>query len=527
MSVSRPRHLAGPIYEWQLTAEPGAGISTADEIEATSPRGPILRLPAFDDGSGSRVRLAAHASGSWYWRAQDGSQAVLSVGPLPEGSGWTPAGLTLSDDHRYLRFAEGRPFFWLADTAWSIVFKGAPAEWEVYLDRRARQGFSVLQVTLLPWRWHYTDADGNRPFHDGDPGRPNAAYFARFDQFLQLAAERQLVVCLMLIWGGPRPLLPAIHFSQEQAVAFARYAVARFAAFPVVWSLSGDAEYVHELGKWDAVGAAVEQTDPYGHPTTNHLPPQMNWTELFRHAPWHDFYMIQTGHRRAAAADIADLPAAYARLTPAKAFVNGEPWYEQHPARDTAKYGPPFTAYDARYALWVSVLSGATMGHTYGSQGIWNWKHAGDSEEEVAGPQVGPVWSEALDHPGARHCGIAARLLRRLRWWDLQPAPERVQLDPSPGALDRPACAVVASDCWLVYAPKATGRLTLKGIPPLDWLAFWVDPRLGSVQAIGRADVGPSWRWQAPEAPTTEDWLLVLTRQSGASAITRFVAADS
>jgi hypothetical protein len=183
----------------------------------------------------------------------------------------SPPPLRLSDDRRYLTQA-GHPFFYFADTAWSIVFKGTPDEWAIYLDRRAAQGFSALQVTLLSWRWEWTDAESNRPFHDGDPERPNEAYFARYDRFLAMAAERGLYTCLMLIWGGPRPLLPAVHFTTDQAVAFARWAVERFTKYPVLWSASGDAEYDRELGKWEAVGAAIGAADVNGHPTTNHLP---------------------------------------------------------------------------------------------------------------------------------------------------------------------------------------------------------------------------------------------------------------
>jgi hypothetical protein len=80
--------------------------------------------------------------------------------------------LRLSADRRFLVDATGQPFFYLADTAWSIVWKGTPDQWEQYLDRRVAQGFSVLQVNLLPWRWELTDVDGNRPFHEGDPLAP-------------------------------------------------------------------------------------------------------------------------------------------------------------------------------------------------------------------------------------------------------------------------------------------------------------------------------------------------------------------
>lgn len=504
-----PAHLAGPLYEWQLHAGSAGGLTIPGAVQVDGPAGTHLRLTAFDDGDVWRARLAANSAGAWHWRTVGGALGTLEV-LVDEHSRWNGP-LTISEDRRHLAQLDGTPWLWLGDTAWSIVFKGRPEEWRIYLDRRVEQGYSVLQVTLLPWRWDWTDCEGNRAFHNSDPARPNHAYFRRYDQFLQMAAERGLVVCLMLIWGGPRPLLPAVHFSLSEAVAFTRYAVARFAAFPIMWSISGDAEYIDELPKWDAVGGAVVDSDPYDRPTTNHLPPSMNWCRLHSDAAWHDFHMVQTGHRRAAVADIADLPAAYARIHPTKAFVNGEPWYEAHPSRDTREYGPPFTAYDARYAFWVSILSGAGMGHTYGSQGIWNWKHPGDSEQEVAGPQIGPLWTEALDHPGAAQCGRGAQLLRSIDWWRLRPAPERVQMDPALGDLHhRPFCAIADERTWLLYAPEGAGRLTLKGIRSATWAGQWCDPRTGERQPVGPIDIGITHCWQAPPSPSRDDWVLLL-----------------
>jgi len=102
--------------------------------------------------------------------------------------------------------------------------------------------------------------------------------------------------------------------------------------------------------------------------------------------------------------------------------------------------------------------------------------------------------------------------LRSLLWWRLEPAPERAQLDPAPAELwQRPACAVAAGSTWVAYLPRATGRMVLKGIEPLAWIARWLDPRTGATHDAGSVDVSPSHKWRAPEAPSEEDWVLVLT----------------
>lgn len=513
---SGPVHLAGPIYEWTLPRPEGAaGVVVPAALRCTGPEGRELTVGAFDDGEAWRARAALTTPGAWRWQVEGGAAGgLLTVAPAGAAR-WPRAPLRLSEDRRFLVDAAARPFFYFADTAWFIVWKGRAEDWAHYLDRRAEQGFSVVQVNVLPFLWAVPDPEGNLPFLDGELERPNAAFFRRFDRFCVMAAERGLAVCLMLIWGGPRPHLPAVRFAQAQAVAFARYAVTRFGAFPLLWSISGDAPYdqdAAELAKWEAVGAAVEAADPYAHPTTNHLPPTLNWHAVHHASAWHDFHMLQTGHRYLAEPEIADLPAAYYQLQPVKAVVNGEPWYENHPGRDTEAYGPEFQSAHARYALWASVLSGCTMGHTYGAQGIWNWKRPTDDDTPVGGPGVGPVWTEALDYAGAAHCAIAARRLRTLPWWRLRPAPERVQLDPPPATHARAACAIAPGEVWLVYLPAAAGAATLKGLEPGAWAARWLDPRTGDEQALGPATADDTWKWRPPAPPAAGDWVLILTR---------------
>jgi hypothetical protein len=430
--------------------------------------------------------------------------------------GSSPAPLRLSEDRRSLVDRSGRPFFFLGDTAWSIVWKGRPEEWERYLEFRSRQGYSVLQVNLLPWRAAMTDTDGNAPFVGGDVTRPNEAYFRRYDQFMELATQRGMFTCLMLIWGGPRPDLPGSWFTADQAVQFARWAVERYTRYAVIWSVSGDGPYDEDAARWEAVGRAVEAADPNDHPTTNHLVTNRGWRFLHHGASWHDFHMIQTGHRLDARPNIADQAAAYYRARPTKAFVNGEPWYEAHPdMSDRPRYGPLFGEEHQRYAFWVSVLSGATMGHTYGGQGIWNWKRPGDDETHMAGPQIGPTWDVALGHPGAEQVAIGARILRRLPWNGLRPAPERVRTwDVNLPRAQQPACGLIDGRLWVVYCPVGAGAVELLGLDSGGWQLATVDPRTGQEADGGLISAGEDGVWVAPAAGQEADQVLILRRES-------------
>jgi hypothetical protein len=163
-----------------------------------------------------------------------------------------------------------------------------------------------------------------------------------------------------------------------------------------------------------------------------------------------------------------------------------------------------------RYAFWTSILSGATMGHTYGGQGIWNWKRPGDDETPLAGPQFGPTWEEALRHPGAAQCALGARLLRSLPWWRLRPEPWRVRREPTADGR-APSCALAPGETWIAYLPDAGGGTQLLGAEPGAWQARWFDPRTGASCPIDPVASDPTGVLSLPSAPGDGDWVAVLT----------------
>ena len=67
--------------------------------------------------------------------------AIAFVGALATAPVLTPK------DHYFLR--DGQPFFWLGDTAWTIPNLYTPAEAEAYLDHRAHQGFTIINVMMV------------------------------------------------------------------------------------------------------------------------------------------------------------------------------------------------------------------------------------------------------------------------------------------------------------------------------------------------------------------------------------------
>src|SRR4026208_402762 len=83
--------------------------------------------------------------------------------------------LKVSENKRFLVKADGKPFFWLGDTAWELFHRLNREDADRYLDDRARQGFTVLQAVALAELDGLNDpnAYGHRPLIENDPMRPD------------------------------------------------------------------------------------------------------------------------------------------------------------------------------------------------------------------------------------------------------------------------------------------------------------------------------------------------------------------
>src|ERR1700760_3707263 len=106
-------------------------------------------------------------------------------------------------DGHYLETEEGAPFFWLGDTAWQLIAGTTREECSYFLRTRGQQGFSVIQVVALAEMdgIRHTSAMGLTPFVDGDPSRPQEAYFHRVREIVQEAGANGLYVGLLPTWG--------------------------------------------------------------------------------------------------------------------------------------------------------------------------------------------------------------------------------------------------------------------------------------------------------------------------------------
>src|SRR6185436_10952653 len=82
--------------------------------------------------------------------------------------------LKVSENQRFLVQADGKPFFYLADTAWELFHRLDSKDAAEYLKTRASQGYTVVQAVALAELDGLTDpnAYGKVPLIEKDPTRP-------------------------------------------------------------------------------------------------------------------------------------------------------------------------------------------------------------------------------------------------------------------------------------------------------------------------------------------------------------------
>jgi hypothetical protein len=91
--------------------------------------------------------------------------------------------LKVSDNKRFLVHENGKPFFWMGDTAWELFHRLNKEQAAYYLKKRAEQGFTVVQAVALAEfdGLHAPNTEGVTPLLNDDPRTPNEAYFQHTD----------------------------------------------------------------------------------------------------------------------------------------------------------------------------------------------------------------------------------------------------------------------------------------------------------------------------------------------------------
>lgn len=117
--------------------------------------------------------------------------------------------LRVSNNKRFIVTTDGKPFFYLADTAWELFHWLDRANADKYLSKRAGQGLTVIQAVAIAEIDGHTvpNAYGHLPLIDLDPATPAVKrgpdndYWDHVDYIVDTANANGLYVGFLPTWG--------------------------------------------------------------------------------------------------------------------------------------------------------------------------------------------------------------------------------------------------------------------------------------------------------------------------------------
>lgn len=360
---------------------------------------------------------------------------LASLMAVAAGKKADPVGrLAVSADGRFLQYADGRPFFWLADTGWLLPERLDRDEAAYYLDRLAAAGYNVVQVQVInaiPAFNAYGQMSMPRGFDFEGIDRPGVyGYWDHMDYIIDQAARRGIYVGMVCIWGG---MVKAGLMDADEARAYGRFLTGRYKDKKnIVWIMGGDIQGDIHPEVWDALATTIKQIDK-NHLMTFHPRGRYTSARWFNNRQWLDFNMFQSGHRRyGQRMGNKDYPIPdgteednwmYVDSTwkhkPLKPVLDAEPSYEDIPQGLHDGDEPRWQAADVRrYAYW-SVFAGS-CGHTYGHNSIMQFVRPGVAGAYFADGERKP-WYKALDDPGFNQMKYLKQLMLTMPYFSRRP----------------------------------------------------------------------------------------------------------
>ena len=335
--------------------------------------------------------------------------------------------LSISDNHRFLVKENREPLIWIGDTLWDYHQLTAQ-QLDEYLDKRAAQGFTVIQTQIAAYG--LANINGDRCFggpQHKDITRPQEAYWDYADLWLQKIEDHDMYAAVGLSWiinhwsKYDKAGDPAKRFSEEDFYNYGQWVGHRYKDRDnIIWLGLNEATYLTApINKIKSVCRGIRDGDSGGKILTLHPLAGGGTSESFHDLV--DFNAWQTARFLAPAnlpyrfslpgiedsvsgADVVGTHTVWEAIAadynkhPIKPVIDLEAWYEDHlNDMPTGKKDCTASAWHCRRRAYFVIFAGS-FGHTYGAQGL-AYQIKGDS------------WKKALDLPGGEDIGLINQLL--------------------------------------------------------------------------------------------------------------------
>ena len=445
----------------------------------------------------------------------------------PSGLAQAPARLPrlkVSDNKRFLVTEDGKPFFWLGDTAWELFHRLNREEADRFFARRAQQGFNVVQAVAIAELDGHTDPNpyGHLPLVELNPARPAVKdgpsndYWDHVDYIVNKANAHSIYVGFLPTWGRywhdkikeGKPI-----FTAQNAEVYGQWLGQRYKDKGIVWILGGDRSIDNEQQKEiiRAMARGLRAGDGGAHLMTLHPPGNNGSSTWFHNDDWLDFNMRQNGHVPEFTNRYQKTRADYDRI-PVKPVLDGEPIYESHPVSFNPDNLGHSIAADVRRPFYWDVFSGG-FGHTYGNHAVWQmWQPGRNPINRPLQP-----WFEAMNEPGANQMQHGKKLMESRPPLTRIPDDSLIVTDrvassvPGTGRYRFVATRDSAGSYAMIYAPVGRNfKVQMDKIAGPKVKAWWFNPRNGEATAIGEFANTGQREFMPPDPGEHLDWVLVL-----------------
>ena len=537
-----------------------------DIVFTNSTTGYSFTLPAFWDGGTTwKARYALTELGEWTWttvctdETNTGLHGISGEVVCVEYTGdldiYKHGFLKTELGVRHFMYADGTPFFYLGDTHWTMPLEdldgiahsgsyyldpitqevadqyGITSMFKHIMDYRAEQGFTVIQSQHLGV---WTDDVYGTSWIGGPEGTifyygVNDLILAKFqqlDRYFAYIAEKglvhanaQLAYVMDLLDDYAKGIA-----TDEKIDKLSRYWVARYCAYPVLWTTAQEADndyysyegYTLENNPWKLVLEAVAKYDPYDHPSSAHQEGNSNASAIVNE----DSFSILEAHSWYAAQWFTDVENGsnyswgnlrkYWNNEGSKPVVNYEGHYDHFWGGTMAQ----------RVQGWGSFLNGQ-FGFGYGSQPIWSldWAAIGWQNDEHVNDEVDPYshqlnWLEGLYSDASTQLIYMKNFLRQYEWWNLVPCFNTAfPLDEiyyrSSG--DNYVVATIENQLYIGYfygSGENTVELgTFRKMENADYKVVWMNCATGEYTEPETVTITDG-TYKIPAKPTDGDWVI-------------------
>ncbi len=429
--------------------------------------------------------------------------------------------IKVSANQRYLVTETGYPFFWMADTAWELFHRCNRQQAELYLTKRAEQGFNVIQAVALAELdgLNTPNPYGETPLLNNNALTPNELYFEHVDYIIKIADSLGIYIALLPTWGDKLAkkgwgIGPEI-FTIENAYNFGKWIGNRYKNYDnIIWIIGGDRnprDNSKDIEVWNQMaegiadaGGGYEQNLMSYHPQPKEGGGSSTW---FHNEKWLDFNMHQTGHC-ANQGTYKHITHDY-NLSPVKPVLDAEPLYEDHPNCFNARELGYSLAEDIRRIMYWNVFAGA-FGQTYGCHDVWQMYTL---DKKGINQPLRP-WTVALDLPMANQVKHLKNLMLSRPFLSRIPDQTMV-LDKQEENSDFVIATRDTNGAYaMIYFPtgKST-RLNLSALRGKMLKSWWYDTRTGNAYPSKNMEKSNAVQITPPTKGKGHDWVLVIDEE--------------